>query len=102
VNNSIISRNELYTASHEDWGGITNGFYFGNLENMIKILKRYQYLNEYLPTINNYENVLYESFKKNKIKRIATNIYFSKIRANKTYIFQGVIRNLTYNDIKSI
>lgn len=73
----------IYTSDINDWGGVTNGFYFGKCLALIPILKRYEQLNKYLPTIKNYEYILKQSMIDNNLNRKVTDMSFFKIRANK-------------------
>ena len=83
--NDSIYNNEkhIYTTFVGDWGGYTNGLYFGKIKNLLPILYRYKNLNKYLPTDNNYEYILKKSFINNEIIRKKSLLLFFKIRANK-------------------
>jgi len=73
----------VYTSDINDWGGVTNGFYFGKCLALTPILKRYEQLHKYLPSNENYEYILKQSIIDNNINRKITNMSFFKIRANK-------------------
>jgi len=89
----------VYTTRVNDAQGYTNGFYLGKLQPLIKILKRYEEIESYLPTNKDYENVLLESFIKHNVKRQKINLLFLKIRANKHIARQGIMGNKKYDDI---
>jgi len=88
--NSInLPGKNIYTTTVGDWGGYTNGLYFGTIKNLILILNRYQYLNKYLPTNNNYEQILKKSFVNNNVNRLKSSLIFFKIRSNKEIRWAG-------------
>ena len=88
VNNSL-KNNNVYTTMVNDAQGYTNGFYFGKLELLIPILKRYEKIELYLPINKDYEYLLKKSFEDNKINRSVTHLFFFKIRANNMIAWQG-------------
>ena len=65
--------------------GYTNGFYFGLLEPMIKILKRFSILDKLYPNNKDYEYMLKQSFLQNNLTRCITKMEFLKIRNNKKF-----------------
>lgn len=82
----VIMKDHVTGCNHLDMRGFTNGFYFGDTNNIIKILNR---INDYDKLIQkktkkiNYEQILKRSFQMNKIKRYSTDLFFIKIRANR-------------------
>lgn len=76
----------VFTSNQGDFlGGYTDGFYMGNLDNIIKIQERYKLLNKLLPTPRNgnHETIFKEGFLRNRITRKVYPLNFLKIRANK-------------------
>ena len=109
---TINSNSSVYTSTlNEQPGSYTNAFYFGSLEPLSKILKRFSILEKLLPTHSDYEHLLKKGFDMHGITRIITDIDFVKIRSNK-YIFMmpgrtnknsdSSIINEIQNDINSI
>jgi len=88
IKNSFENEN-FYTTTVNDAQGYTNGFYIGKPNVLIKPLKRFNYLHEYLPTDKDYESLLKESIIDNNIERNITKLVFFKIRANKSIEWQG-------------
>lgn len=95
VDNTIINP-IVYTASVNQGGGYTNGFYIGNPHSIIKILKRYEALKDNLPTEKDYEFLLKKSFDDNKVNTDVTDMLFYKIRANKKIASQGIMSKPKY------
>ena len=71
----------IYTTSHRDCGGYTNGFYIGTPQALIPVLNRYHTYNKHLKKKLNYEGILRLAFKYNKKKRVIINMSFDKIRS---------------------
>lgn len=88
VEKSMID-NHVYTTHVNPAQGLTNGFYIGKPSFLGRILKRYQKLETFLPTDKDYEYILYQSFKREKIGNKYTPLVFFKIRANKIVHWQG-------------
>jgi hypothetical protein len=80
---------KIYTSDQYDCNGYTDGFYMGNIKDMIKISRRYLLLERILPTKLNYESILKQSFLDNKIVRDTTSMFFIKVRANLDSVFYG-------------
>jgi len=109
---AINSNSSVYTSTVNEHPGhsYTNAFYFGSLEPLSKILKRFSILEKLLPTHSDYEHLLKKGFDMNGITRIITDIDFVKIRSNKNIIRPGRTENNSYcsiindiqNDINSI
>jgi len=109
---AINSNSSVYTSTVNEHPGhsYTNAFYFGSLEPLSKILKRFSILEKLLPTHSDYEHLLKKGFDMNGITRIITDIDFVKIRSNKKIIRPGRTDNNSYcsiindiqNDINSI
>jgi hypothetical protein len=74
---------KLYGCKINEGQGYSNGFFFGNINQMIKIHKRFEQIETYLPINADYEYVLKMSFDRNNLERIITNIIVFKIRADK-------------------
>ena len=89
INDLNNYNNYIYRTIVNNGQGYTNGFYFGNINLVIPILKRYEQLNKYLPTNKDYEYLLKKSFDDNNISSKICNITFFKIRANKRVAWQG-------------
>ena len=92
VENSINNKSCVYTTQVNDACGYTNGFYIGSLQPLIKILTRYSILDKLLPTDNDYEHVLQQSFYIHNITRLITDTVFVKIRSNKHIALQGIMQ----------
>lgn len=97
--NYFYNNNVVYTTKVNDAQGITNGFYIGNINSLIPILKRYSKISEYLPTDKDYENVLQKSFEKNNIVCKKIDLLFVKIRSSKFIARQGIMRKPEYDNI---
>ena len=101
-----IYNNNVYTTKVNDADGYTNGFYIGNLRTIIKILRRYENLQNFLPVNKDYEYLLKKSFENNDITRQITDMLFFKIRANLDIARQGIMLkseyDLLFNDVKDI
>lgn len=78
--------NILYTSQVNNGDGITNGFYFGKIHNMIKLLKRY---NDFESSNKDYEYTVLKAIKNYNISHKFTDIIFFKIRANNDIHWQG-------------
>jgi hypothetical protein len=89
------NNNKLYGCKINEGQGYSNGFFFGNVKSMIKIYKRFEQIETYLPVNADYEYVLKMSFDRNNIERIITDIIVFKIRANRK-IFGWP--NVNYNE----
>lgn len=75
----------VFTSDQGDFlDGYTDGFYMGPLVNIVKIQKRYEILDELLPTPQrgNHETIFKEGFLRNGIVRKIYPLNFLKIRAN--------------------
>ena len=72
-----------------DGGGYTNGLYFGKIEYLLSVLKRYENIHNYLPSENDYEYFVKKSLNDKQQDRIPSEIIFFKIRANKHAVWQG-------------
>lgn len=94
VKESINNKSIVYTSNCNDGLGYTNGFYFGSLEPLIKILKRFSNLENLLPTENDYEYLLKKTFLINNISRKITCMLFFKIRNNNKIETQGKIKQM--------
>ena len=95
--NDSIKSNYIYTSQVNDAEGYTNGFYFGKLELLIPLLKRYENIRNYLPSDHDYEFFVKKALDDNNIKREKTDIVFFKIRANKFVVWQGEDRSYIKN-----
>ena len=62
VRKSVIQENTIYTTTVNDGQGYTNGFYIGNLNSLINVLKRYEIITDLLPSQYDYEYLLKQSF----------------------------------------
>ena len=78
--------NFLYTSQVNNGNGITNGFYFGRITEMIKLLKRYE---DFESSNKDYEYTVLKAIKKNNIKHKFCKIIFFKVRANCKVEWQG-------------
>jgi hypothetical protein len=78
------NNNKLYGCIINEGQGYSNGFFFGNVKSMIKIHKRFEQIETYLPVDADFEYVLKMSFYRNNLERLITNIIVFKIRANRT------------------
>lgn len=84
VKETYLRKDVIFTSDQADFmDGYTDGYYIGNILSIIKVMKRYQKLERYLPTEKNHEWILRRSFEDNNIRRNVTNMTFFKIRANK-------------------
>lgn len=100
LNTDYFSKNNtVYTTKVNDAQGITNGFYLGNIQSIIPILKRYNQITKYLPTNKDYENVLMMSFIKNNIICKKIDLLFVKIRSNRIIARQGIMQNKQYTNL---
>lgn len=99
VNNCMIDTSIVYTSSVNDGQGITNGFYIGSIDPMVKILKRYENIRELLPTKRDYEYLLKKTFIKHEVSRRITDMLFVKVRNNQSIVRQGKMRYATYRGL---
>jgi hypothetical protein len=83
------SENYVYRTIVNNGQGYTNGLFFGNINLVIPILKRYENLDKYLPTEFDYEYFFKKAFDDNNIPSKICDITFFKIRANKNIAWQG-------------
>lgn len=81
--NSLENKNTIYIPPMNDAYGYTNGFYFGQTECLIKLLKRYEIMITSISFSRDYEFYVKIMMEYYKIKRCMSNIIFFKIRANK-------------------
>lgn len=102
IYNLESEKNIIYTTCMNDAQGYTNGFYIGKSLDLIKILKRFDKADIYLPTNTDYEHLLYKSFVENSISRKITNLVFFKIRANKDVFWRGTYYNLSDCELKNV
>jgi len=79
---SLLTKNGIYGSNQNDALGYTNGFYFGQINLLCKILKRYKNIMEF-DQGKDYEFLVKQQFIKFNISRKVTDIIFFKIRANK-------------------
>lgn len=77
----IFDDDNIYIPDNNDARGYTNGFYIGNVNLLIKIMQRYHYIDI---LIKDYEYGVMLACNINKINRKILNIYFVKIRADKS------------------
>ena len=84
INSSLKKHDTIYLSKVNDENGYTNGFYFGTLKPMCKILKRYEDSFEVLKNQNifNYETLLKYFVIKYGINIERTDINFLKVRNN--------------------
>jgi len=99
VNDSINNSSIVYTTNVNDGSGITNGFYIGSIDPMVKILKRYENIRELLPTKKDYEYLLKKTFVKYEVNRKITDMLFVKVRNNQSIVRQGKMRYATYRGL---
>ena len=97
---SLKSNNSIYGSNQNDATGYTNGFYFGKINPLCKILKRYDNFTEFEEG-KDYEFLVKEQFKKYNLKRNVSDIIFFKIRANKVIHWQ-LDRNYNKNNDTTI
>lgn len=88
----------IYTTDVNNGNGYTNGFYVGKINPLVKILKRYEDIEQYLPTDKDYEYILKKSFILNSINCKKIDLVFVKIRSNKNIARQGIMRGAKYNN----
>lgn len=86
----------VYTTDVNEGDGYTNGFYIGHLTPMVNILKRYEIIDQLMPTTRDYEYLLKRTFEIYGIKRKLTDMLFVKIRNNDTIRRQGKMRYAKY------
>jgi len=87
---NAYTNNNFYTTVANDAQGYTNGFYFGKPDILIKPLLRILYLEHFMPCHRDYEYILQQSIRANKIVRNVTSLNFFKIRANKDIFFRNI------------
>lgn len=87
---SIAAKDTIFLTQVNNGGynGYTNGLYFGKIDNLNKMLFRYENLSQYIPTPQDYEHILKKACDDNKLKIKISDIIFYKIRANKKAILQ--------------
>tara|TARA_B100000035_G_scaffold145958_1_gene124315 strand:- start:15475 stop:16764 length:1290 start_codon:yes stop_codon:yes gene_type:complete len=91
----------VYTTDVNDGDGYTNGFYIGHLDPLIKVLKRYEIIEDLMPTTRDYEYLLKRTFEIYGISRKLTDMLFVKIRNNDTIRRQGKMRYAKYRYLLS-
>lgn len=76
------SVSHVYTSPCYNWGGYTNGFYFGPPGAVAKILTRWKVHNQNLfpSSRSNYESTVWHAFSHYKINHIDASMWFWKIR----------------------
>jgi hypothetical protein len=99
IRKTIMNKNLIYTTPCNPGNGYTNGFYIGNPNSMIKLLKRYLVLDQMFPTDKDYEYTVKRSLQMNNIETSITNMFFFKIRNDKDISRQGIMRTPYFNDI---
>ena len=99
VRKSVIQENTIYTTSVNDGQGYTNGFYIGNLNSLINVLKRYEIITDLLPSQYDYEYLLKQCFIKYDIVRNITDLLFVKVRNNQSISRQGKMRYPVYRKL---
>ena len=87
---SIAAKDTIFLTQVNNGGynGYTNGLYFGKIDNLNKMLFRYEELSKYIPTPQDYEYILKRTCDDKKLKIKISDIIFFKIRANKRAILQ--------------
>jgi hypothetical protein len=98
IHDSYLNSN-FYTTIANDAQGYTNGFYFGKPKILIKPLKRFSYIQDFMPAHRDYEYILQQSIDNNKIIRNISSLMFFKIRANKNVFF--INNNNVYSNLFS-
>lgn len=78
--------------------GYTNGFYIGTLDPLIKILKRFEKLNNILPINRDYEYLVKNAFVENNVTNKITNLFFFKIRNTGFIARQGIMLLPTFDE----
>ena len=81
----------VYTTDINDGQGYTNGFYIGHPEPIIKVMDRYRFIHEYMPSNKDYEYILKWGFDKHNIERIVTYMRFFRIRNSKRIARHGAM-----------
>lgn len=99
VRKSVIQENTIYTTTVNDGQGYTNGFYIGNLNSLINVLKRYEIITDLLPSKYDYEYLLKQCFIKYDIVRNITDLLFVKVRNNQSISRQGKMRYPVYRKL---
>jgi len=90
---SFSETDVVYTTDVNNGNGYTNGFYIGHLSPLINVLKRYEIIEQLLPTRRDYEYLLKKTFNIYGINRKLTNMLFVKIRNNGRIQRQGKMLN---------
>jgi len=87
---SVKSKDSIFLTQVNNGGydGYTNGIYFGNINNLNKMLFRYEELSRYIPNPKDYEYILKNACDNKNLKVQISDIIFFKIRANKRAILQ--------------
>jgi hypothetical protein len=88
----------VFTTPCNPGQGYTNGFYIGMLDPLIKILKRFENLNNMLPTNRDYEYLLKNAFVQHNVTNKITNLFFFKIRNSGSIARQGIMMLSQFND----
>ena len=99
VKNCMIDTSIVYTTNVNDGNGITNGYYIGSIDPMIKILKRYEDIRDLLPTKRDYEYLLKKTFVKYEVSRRLTDMLFVKVRNNQSIVRQGKMRYASFRKL---
>jgi hypothetical protein len=97
IKNAIVDKNLIYTTPGNPADGRTNGFYIGNPEVMVKLLKRYTILDKMYPSNKDYEYSIMYSLQFYNIRDNITNMLFFKIRNNKKVARQGLSSDIKFN-----
>uniref|UniRef100_A0A6C0CML0 Glycosyltransferase n=1 Tax=viral metagenome TaxID=1070528 RepID=A0A6C0CML0_9ZZZZ len=99
VKNTITNKNLMYVTAVNPGDGFTNGFYMGNTEIMVKLLKRYTILDQMYPSNKDYEYSVMRALQLYKITVNITNMVFFKIRNSKKIERQGIMLRKQFNTI---
>jgi len=97
IKESINNRNLIFTTRCNPAYGYTNGFYIGGVEGVIKVLRRYEYMGEYMPVKKDYEYVVKWAVDYHKLEHKLTDMLFFKIRNNRKIARQGIMSSPLYN-----
>jgi len=96
---SPVYTNAIFTSVVCDAMGYTNGFYFGCITPMVKILKRFSILEMLLPSKHDYEALLKKTFELHNVERMRSTVEFVKIRSNKKVRLIGKTKSPRYKAI---
>jgi len=80
------NNNFLYTSQVNNADGITNGFYFGKIPDMVKLLKRY---NDFESSNKDYEYTVLKAITNYNIRHKFCDVIHFKVRANCNIQWQG-------------